>query len=70
MGRGPLGRPQCPPQELRWEPRVLTTWGALGRWVGDPAEAAERVGVPDLPWGIFGLWLQEELGEAVFKALF
>lgn len=33
--------PSQAPAELRWEPRVLTTWGALGRWVGDPARQLE-----------------------------
>ena len=45
LGRGAPG--QAPgPQGLTWEPRVLPTWGALGRWVGDTAQAAGRVGGP------------------------
>lgn len=56
------------PQKLRWKPRVLTTWGALGRCVGDPEEAVGRVGVPACP-GVFHICLQEGQGEP-FKALF
>lgn len=45
----PPGQALVSHQELRLEPHMFTMWGALGRWVGDPAEAFGRVGVQDLP---------------------
>lgn len=65
-GAGVLARPQPRRNSDGREPRVLTTWGARGRWGETQSRAAGWVlAYP----AVFDLWLQEAGGEP-FKALF